>query len=166
MTERDFPTNRGGLCQKGWTAAELLDSPDRLLYAPGSRQPLRAASAGNLGGGAGPDRRGHRTHAATSRQRWRRSFRRRQPHQRKGLPAGKVRASCAADFADRLQRPVLHVVGGGRIDQSIRPRSRSSVSAGGYRPERKPFFWSAAIWRRPCRPSCSISRSRRSAAVR
>src|SRR5688500_15459505 len=27
---RDFPTNRGGLCQKGWTAAKLLDHPDRL----------------------------------------------------------------------------------------------------------------------------------------
>lgn len=27
---RNFPTNRGGLCQKGWTAAELLDHPDRL----------------------------------------------------------------------------------------------------------------------------------------
>jgi assimilatory nitrate reductase catalytic subunit len=27
---RDFPTNRGGLCRKGWTATELLDSPDRL----------------------------------------------------------------------------------------------------------------------------------------
>jgi len=27
---RDFPTNRGGLCQKGWTSAELLVSPDRL----------------------------------------------------------------------------------------------------------------------------------------
>jgi assimilatory nitrate reductase catalytic subunit len=27
---RDFPTNRGGLCQKGWTAAELLTSPERL----------------------------------------------------------------------------------------------------------------------------------------
>ncbi len=26
----DFPTNRGGLCQKGWTSAELLASPDRL----------------------------------------------------------------------------------------------------------------------------------------
>ncbi len=28
---RDFPTNKGGLCQKGWTAAELLHHPDRLL---------------------------------------------------------------------------------------------------------------------------------------
>jgi assimilatory nitrate reductase catalytic subunit len=26
----DFPTNRGGLCQKGWTSAELLTSPERL----------------------------------------------------------------------------------------------------------------------------------------
>nr|WP_205740360.1 molybdopterin dinucleotide binding domain-containing protein [Haloactinopolyspora alba] len=30
VTPLDFPTNRGGLCRKGWTAAELLDSPDRL----------------------------------------------------------------------------------------------------------------------------------------
>src|SRR5262245_37982447 len=29
VAERDFPTNRGGLCQKGWTAAELLDHPSR-----------------------------------------------------------------------------------------------------------------------------------------
>ncbi|BDZ56161.1 hypothetical protein GCM10025870_32340 [Agromyces marinus] len=27
---RDFPTNRGGLCKKGWTSAELLASPSRL----------------------------------------------------------------------------------------------------------------------------------------
>jgi nitrite reductase (NADH) large subunit len=27
---RDFPTNKGGLCQKGWTSAELLASPERL----------------------------------------------------------------------------------------------------------------------------------------
>ena len=26
----DFPTNKGGLCQKGWTASDLLDHPDRL----------------------------------------------------------------------------------------------------------------------------------------
>ncbi|MBY8874082.1 molybdopterin oxidoreductase family protein [Micromonospora sp. PLK6-60] len=30
VAPRDFPTNRGGLCQKGWTAADLLDHPDRL----------------------------------------------------------------------------------------------------------------------------------------
>ncbi|GAB3871928.1 molybdopterin oxidoreductase family protein [Kibdelosporangium lantanae] len=27
---RDFPTNRGGLCQKGWTSGQLLTSPARL----------------------------------------------------------------------------------------------------------------------------------------
>ena len=31
VDSRDFPTNRGGLCQKGWTSAELLSHPDRLL---------------------------------------------------------------------------------------------------------------------------------------
>lgn len=30
VTPRDFPTNRGGLCQKGWTSAEVLGTPDRL----------------------------------------------------------------------------------------------------------------------------------------
>ncbi len=28
---RDFPMNRGGLCQKGWSATELLDHPERLM---------------------------------------------------------------------------------------------------------------------------------------
>lgn len=45
--ERDFPTNRGGLCQKGWSAAELLAHPDRLrtpLIRDGRKNPLRAAS--------------------------------------------------------------------------------------------------------------------------
>ncbi|WP_422754585.1 molybdopterin oxidoreductase family protein [Micromonospora sp. WMMD708] len=43
---RQFPTNRGGLCQKGWTAADLLDHPDRLT-TPLVRDPsgtLRPAS--------------------------------------------------------------------------------------------------------------------------
>ena len=30
VSGRDFPTNRGGLCKKGWTSAELLRSPGRL----------------------------------------------------------------------------------------------------------------------------------------
>ena len=44
---RDFPTNKGGLCQKGWTSTDLLGHPDRLT-APlvrGSKDgPLRPAS--------------------------------------------------------------------------------------------------------------------------
>ncbi len=30
VESRDFPVNQGGLCQKGWTAADLLGHPDRL----------------------------------------------------------------------------------------------------------------------------------------
>ena len=28
---RDFPTNKGGMCRKGWTSASLLDHPQRLI---------------------------------------------------------------------------------------------------------------------------------------
>jgi assimilatory nitrate reductase catalytic subunit len=41
---RDFPTNRGRMCGKGWTAAELLTSPERLrtpLMRETSDAPLR-----------------------------------------------------------------------------------------------------------------------------
>jgi len=31
VTGRQFSTNRGGLCKKGWTSAELLASPERIL---------------------------------------------------------------------------------------------------------------------------------------
>src|SRR5918999_2218252 len=44
---RDFPTNRGGLCRKGWTAARLLTAPGRLttpLVRDGKGAPLRPAS--------------------------------------------------------------------------------------------------------------------------
>jgi assimilatory nitrate reductase catalytic subunit len=47
VAARDFPTNRGGLCQKGWTAAELLDHPERLttpLVRDSRLDPLRPAS--------------------------------------------------------------------------------------------------------------------------
>jgi len=37
---RDFPTNLGGMCQKGWTSAELLRVPDRVTH------PLRRAASG------------------------------------------------------------------------------------------------------------------------
>lgn len=30
VTPRQFPTNGGGLCQKGWTSAAVLRAPDRL----------------------------------------------------------------------------------------------------------------------------------------
>ncbi len=50
LEPRDFVVNKGGLCAKGFTAADLLDHPDRLLTPlvrkePGDRtSPLREAS--------------------------------------------------------------------------------------------------------------------------
>ncbi|WP_255490657.1 molybdopterin oxidoreductase family protein [Mumia sp. ZJ1417] len=37
---REFPTNRGGMCQKGWTSADLLRTPDRITA------PLRRTADG------------------------------------------------------------------------------------------------------------------------
>ncbi|MDQ0259828.1 assimilatory nitrate reductase catalytic subunit [Sinomonas atrocyanea] len=42
VSGRDFPTNRGGLCRKGWTSAELLAHPGRLTA------PLMRADDGEL----------------------------------------------------------------------------------------------------------------------
>ncbi|APU19887.1 molybdopterin oxidoreductase family protein [Actinoalloteichus sp. GBA129-24] len=47
VAPRDFPTNRGGLCQKGWTSATVLTSPGRLttpLARPRRDAPLRPVS--------------------------------------------------------------------------------------------------------------------------
>src|SRR3954463_14963148 len=47
VTPRDFPVNRGGLCQKGWSATELLDHSERLhtpLLRDGKGHSLRPAS--------------------------------------------------------------------------------------------------------------------------
>ncbi|HEY3456047.1 MAG TPA: molybdopterin oxidoreductase family protein [Bryobacteraceae bacterium] len=44
---RDFPVNRGGLCQKGWSSTELLDHPERLrtpLVRDAKGRALRPAS--------------------------------------------------------------------------------------------------------------------------
>ena len=44
---KEFPTNKGGLCQKGWTAADLLAHPERLLtpLVRGAKDgPLRPAT--------------------------------------------------------------------------------------------------------------------------
>ncbi|MDQ0612516.1 assimilatory nitrate reductase catalytic subunit [Microbacterium sp. W4I4] len=40
VAPRDFPTNRGGLCKKGWTSAELLRHPERVT------SPLRRTADG------------------------------------------------------------------------------------------------------------------------
>ena len=47
VAARDFPTNKGGLCRKGWSAAALLSTPGRLttpLVRDAKGGPLRPAS--------------------------------------------------------------------------------------------------------------------------
>lgn len=47
VAPRHFPTNKGGLCQKGWSAAELLSHPERLttpLARSSKEAPLRSVS--------------------------------------------------------------------------------------------------------------------------
>src|SRR3954463_16702443 len=41
LVPADFPTNKGGLCSKGWSSTELLDHPERLL------RPLARATRGD-----------------------------------------------------------------------------------------------------------------------
>lgn len=47
VAPREFPTNKGGLCQKGWTATEVLSSPERLtspMLRDCRKEKLRPAS--------------------------------------------------------------------------------------------------------------------------
>ena len=51
VSGRDFPTNRGGLCQKGWTSAELLRSP-RSPHGAARARGGRPAARDGVGRGA------------------------------------------------------------------------------------------------------------------
>ena len=47
VSSRPFPTNRGGMCRKGWTSAQLLDNPERLttpLLRTEKKQPFEPVS--------------------------------------------------------------------------------------------------------------------------
>ncbi|MDQ0676344.1 assimilatory nitrate reductase catalytic subunit [Pseudarthrobacter siccitolerans] len=62
VSGRDFPTNRGGLCRKGWTSATLLNHPGRitepLLKGPdGVHRPIGWDQALDLAAGAVKDAR-------------------------------------------------------------------------------------------------------------
>ena len=123
-----FPVNEGGLCLKGWTAAETIRHPERLLSplvrnAAGTLEPASWQSAIDRIASA------IRCDAGGLRPRCGRRVRRRVADQREGVSAGKVRACRAGHVERRLQRPILHVVGCGRSVEGLRSRSRPSVSA-------------------------------------
>ncbi|WP_344840085.1 molybdopterin-dependent oxidoreductase [Nonomuraea dietziae] len=103
------------LCQKGWTAAELLSSPDRLTTPllhgrPATWEQALDHVASRLGA----------VRSDTVPTAWPCSAA--EADQREGLPAGQVRQGRARHQPDRLQRPLLHVVGGGRLGQGLRRR--------------------------------------------
>ena len=140
LVPADFPTNKGGLCSKGWSSTELLDHPERLLRplvraTPGDRtSPLVETTwddaLGRLVGAI-------RAHPGPLRPRRRRLLRRRLADQRAGLPVRQVRPRRAAHQRHRLQRPLLHVVGRGRGQPGLRPRPRHAVPAQRHRRGRR-----------------------------
>ena len=50
VAPREFPTNKGGLCQKGWTSASLLTAHDRLTVPLVRDRTVDAAGAVTRGG--------------------------------------------------------------------------------------------------------------------
>ena len=66
-----------------------------------------------------------------------RGVRRRRADQREGLPARQVRPGRARHQPDRLQRPLVHVVGGVGRQPGVRDRPRAAVPAGRRRADRR-----------------------------
>ena len=128
VVERYGPTNRGGLCQKGWTSADVLTATDRIT------RPLLRGPSGDLEPVTWHEALGFvadrvREIQAESRPGRGRRLRRRRSDQREGLPARQVRPGRAAYPAHRLQRPLLHVVGGRCGQPRVRRRPRAAVPA-------------------------------------
>ena len=95
VAPRDFPTNRGGLCQKGWTARGGADRAGPAHHAAGPRRD------GELGRRPGRRRwasspAGVHARPGRARPRRGRGVRRRRADQREGLPARQVRPGRAA----------------------------------------------------------------------
>ena len=108
--------------------ARAARAPHRAARA---RPPLRRTGARHLGRGAGPVAEELRAHAQRARPGRGGGLRRWRPDEREGVRAGQVRAAGAGHLADRLQRPLLHVLGRRRRQQGLRPRPRAALPAGG-----------------------------------
>ena len=112
-------------------------------------------SPGHLGGGPRPRPRPAHRHPAGARPRGRRGVRRGRPDQREGVHAGQVRPGRAAHAVHRLQRPVLHVVGGCRPPTAPSGSTAASPSRSPTSGARMPCSSSARTRRRRCRRSSS-----------
>ena len=103
--------------------------------------------------------------ARVGRPRLGRGLRWRRADQREGLPAGQVRPGGAGHLADRLQRPLVHVVGGVGREPGLRRRPRAAVPARRRRARPTCWCWSAPTSPRPCRPRPGTSTGSASAAA-
>ncbi len=124
-----FPVNEGGLCAKGWSAADTLRHPERLLTPLARDGNDRAGARWNgMRRSIGSLRRSDRIRAyIRTRCDWR--LWRRIADQRKGVPARQICAGGGRHSQYRLQRPILHVVCGRGGVARARHRSRPAVSA-------------------------------------
>jgi anaerobic selenocysteine-containing dehydrogenase len=111
-----FPVNRGQMCTKGFTSAHLLDHAERVTtpllrgpdgrFAPASWETALDFIAERLLA----IRAAHGSEALAA------------------LPLGQVRPPGAPHAPHRLQRTLLHVLGGGRAEPRLRDRPRAAVS--------------------------------------
>ena len=119
----DFPFNLGKLCPKGVKRYLQGDHPDRLL-TPLERIEGRRLPCDGLGRGARPHERRNPPHPGQARARRVRDPHWGVAHEREGVPHGEVRARRRAYCEHRLQRPALHGVGGGGVEEDPRLRPR------------------------------------------
>ena len=134
VAPREFPTNRGGLCRKGWTAAELFDRPtgrltpllresrdDGRCGPPAWDEALDRIAAGHpRGAGSAQGRMRSASSAAAALT------------NEKAYMLGKFARVALRHPQHRLQRPLLHGVGRGGRHPRLRHRPRPAVPAGGH----------------------------------
>ncbi len=132
-----FPVNRGALCVKGWTSAATLNHPERL------RTPLVRDAAGRLVPASWEDAL-DRVAKAIRETRARHGadavgvFGGGSLTNEKAYLLGKFARVALAHLEHRLQRPLLHVLGGRGRDEGVRHRSRPAVSARRHRRRARP----------------------------
>ena len=133
----EFPVNRGALCRKGWSAAGLYGGRERLTTplvrdrATGELSPVSWDEALDLVAGRLAALRAERG------RRLGRGVRRGRADQREGLPARQARPGRARHLADRLQRPLVHVVGRVGRHPRVRAGPGAAVPAGRRRAGRR-----------------------------
>ena len=133
----EFPVNQGALCRKGWSAAGLYGSRERLTSPLVRDRATGEWSAVSWDDALDRVAAGIRAAQAARRPGRGRGLRRRRAHQREGLLAREVRPRRARHLADRLQRPLVHVVGRVGRHPRLRARPRAAVPARRRRGDRR-----------------------------